>query len=253
MRPRSLSFLFLSLLLLAAPAVAQEVEEPPSDGELPPIEEYEPTFTEAAKFLSPHSLRIGNLDAMNGNFVQWVDEEPAGDETSYYVGNNYGGIIDADVLGEEGHNPAHFLTMEGTAAGDLDNIAFELYFSGWAQQTIGCPIDLSLQIVIDDQVIVDQDLTGSTGFNTEAVDDDTFRTRFVLTNLWEATKLFELEYGPDVEHDIYMNVQNFYLCNEVVWEYDSAASPSGLIVNLPSPGGSYFKFDVLNPPPPLEA
>jgi hypothetical protein len=248
-RPRVLFALFASLLLLASPAVA---DEPPPAEDLPPIEEYEPTFTEAPAYLHAHTLPIGNLDAVQGNFVRWDETAPEGEQSAVYIGNNYGGILD-DSTGEGGHNPAHFLTMEGTALGDLDNIAFDLYFSGWAQATIGCPIDLSLQLVIDDVVIVDQTYTGSTGFNNQQVDDDTFRTKFVLTNLWKATEEFELAYGPEVEHKVYLNVQNFYLCNEVIWEYDSAETPAGLVVNMPEPGASYFKFDVLDPPPPLEA
>jgi hypothetical protein len=55
----------------------------------------------------------------------------------------------------------------------------------------------------------------------------------------------------NVKHNVYLNIQNFYACNEVTWQYDAADVPSGLIVNLPAPRSGYFEVDVLNPHPPL--
>ncbi|MGH2711018.1 MAG: hypothetical protein ACRDH9_07440 [Actinomycetota bacterium] len=220
---------------------------PASTAQVPPIDEYVPTFTRADLFLHRNTSPIGNLDAREGRFLKWDATSPTEAQPALYVGNNYDGLLNGN------HGTEWFLTMEGTALSDLNNIAFDLYFTGWAQMTIGCQLDLSIQLVIDDVVIVDQDYTGSTGFNNSPVDDTTSRTRFVLTHLWDAVKTYELPYGPDVQHDIYLNVQNFYACNEVVWKYDSAAYPAGMIVNLPTPSGSYFKFNVMDPPPPLAA
>jgi hypothetical protein len=213
--------------------------------DLPPIDEYVPTFTRADLFLHRNTSAIGNLDAREGRFLKWDATAPTGGQPAYYIGNNYDGILNGN------HGTEFFLTMEGSALSDLNNLAFDLYFTGWAQQTIGCGLDLSLQLAIDDVVIVDQDYTGSTGFNTSIVDDTTAKTQFVLTHLWDAVKTYELPYGPDVQHEIYLNIQNFYLCNEVIWQYDSADKPAKMTVNMPSPGGNYFKFNVMDPPPPL--
>lgn len=100
--------------------------------------------------------------------------------------------------------------------------------------------------------ILDQDYTGSDGISYTPIDVTTLRARFALNNLWEATKLNDLPYGPDVQHDVYLNLQNFYACNEFIWQYDSADKPSGLIVNLPNPGSKgYTRINVLDPPPPV--
>lgn len=214
--------------------------------DLPPIGEYVPTFTRADLFLHRNAGPIGNLDAREGRFVKWDSTAPTGDQPALYHGNNPEIFLS---LATTTHDPVHFLTMEGTAAGDLDKIAFELFFTGWAQAIDFCPVSLSLQLIIDDQEIVRQEYAGSDGFNYTKVDDTTVKTRFVLTNLWEATKAYELAYGPGVQHEIYLNIQNFFVCNEFTWQYDSADRPAGLIVNLATPGSSYFKFDVMEPPP----
>jgi len=83
------------------------------------------------------------------------------------------------------------------------------------------------------------------------VNNTTVLAKFALTNLWTATQQAGIAYGPDAQHDIYLNIQNFYACNEVTWQYDSTDVPSDLIVNLPSPVTSgYAEIDVLDPPPP---
>lgn len=218
----------------------------PPDGPVPPIEEYTPTFAREDLFLHRNTGPLGNLDARDGRYLAWDYYPPGGAIPAAYVGNNVGGIVQGD------HLPEHSLTMKGRAAGDLDTIAFDLYATGWAQSTIGCPLGLSFQLIVDGVPILDQDFTGSNlGVAYEVVDPTTVKVRFALTNLWEATKLFELLYGPHVKHDVYLNVQNFYACNEIVWRYDSSDRPSGLIVNLPKPTTKgYVGVNVLDPPPP---
>lgn len=238
MRLMSRMAILAVLLAGVSPAQAQ------TGGSTP--EEYVPTFARADYWLHANGSRIGNIDAMENRFVKWDATKPAGSETAIYHGNNYPFIV-----GGELHDPDHFLTMEGTAGGDLDAIAFDLYFIGWAQSTIQCGLSLSFRLLIDDQTILEQDFTGSAGIRYQAVNSTTVRTRFVLTNLWEASKQAGLAYGPDVKHKVYLNIQNFYVCNELTWLYDAADVPSGLIVNLPAPRSGYTEIDVLNPPPPL--
>ena len=237
---RRLSIVAIAMAMLFALA-------PSTTAQTPPIEEYTPTFTRADLFLHRNTGPIGNLDAREGRFVKWDATTPTGSQPAIYVGNNY----DLHVNGV--HRPDASLTMQGLVQGDLDKIAFELFFNGPGQSSIGCPVSLSLQLIIDGEEILSQDALGSDGFNDTQVDSTTYKTRFVLTNLWEATKAFGLSYGPDVTHNVYLNIQNFYACNEFVWQYDSADRPAGLIVNHPSPGASYFKFDVMDPPPSTTA
>jgi hypothetical protein len=219
-----------------------------SADEPPPIDEYIPTFTQANLYLHSNGSQIGNLDARDGKYLRWDATRPTAGQPAVYIGNNY------DIYLDGNHNPAHNLTMEGNFSGDLDAIAFDLYFVGWAQTTIGCEVSLSFQLDIDGQEIMNQDYTGSAGIKWQKVDQTTNKARFALTNLWEASKQFELAYGPDVTHHVYLNIMNFYACNEFQWEYDSTAQPSDLIANLPDPGTKgYFEVDVLDPPPPSAA
>ena len=221
---------------------------PPAGADVPPIEEYEPTFTRADQWLHRNTSPIGNLDAREGRYLEWDGVKPTGDQPAFYHGNNYEVFVSG---GQTTHDPEHFMTMEGTAAGDLDAIAFDLYFTGWAQSTIGCGFALSFQLIVDGETILDQDYLGSDGISYSVIDDTTVLARFALTNLWDATKIYGLPYGPDVQHEIYLNLQNFYACNEVTWQYDGAEVPSGLIVNLPEPGKKgYTRINVLDPPPP---
>lgn len=244
MRPMTILAVATAMLFALAPSTTAQT---PPDEPLPPIEEYIPTFTRADLFLHRNTGAIGNLDAREGRWLKWDATRPTEATPALYIGNNYKGLTDGN------HGPENFLTMSGVAAGDLDKIAFELFFNGPGQASIGCPVSLSLQLIVDDVEILSQDYTGSDGFNHTQVDDTTYKTRFVLTHFWEATKLYELEYGPDVTHDIYLNIQNFYACNEFVWHYDSADRPAGLIVNLTSPNSSYFKFNILDAPAPTPA
>lgn len=221
---------------------------PDQPGPVPPIEEYIPTFTRADLFLHRNTGQVGNLDARDGRFVRWDTIKPTSPTPAVYVGNNHA----ATVEGVEGDNvPQYHLTMQGKARGDLDNIAFDLYVQGWAQTTIGCsPVWLSFQLVVDDKTLLDQDYRGSHLRDPcQVVDETTVKLRFAFTNLWEGSKFEGVPYGPGIEHDIYINVENYYAGEEVVWMYDSLDRPSGLIVNLPDEQlkNGYFELDVLDP------
>ena len=240
MRHMTVGAVAIAMLFVLAPATSAKT---------PATEAYNPTFTRADLFLHRNTSPVGNVDASEGRFVKWDATKPTGAQPALYIGNNYGGIVEGD------HLPQHFLTMEGVASGDLDTIAFDLYFNGPGQSSIGCSLSLSFEVVVDDVEVLYQNYTGSDlGMAYEAIDETTYRARFALTNLWKASQEYELPTGPDVQHDIYINMQNFYLCNEFVWQYDSADRPAGLIVNLEKPGKKgYTEVDVLNPPPPVEA
>jgi hypothetical protein len=237
-RTRWVAVLAVASVVLGSAAVGADSEEP---------EEYVPTFIEQEAWFHANPGPIGNLDAREGRYVRWDDEEPSGPVPAVYHGNNYGGIVEGD------HVPEHFFTAAGTFSGDLDTIAFDLYFYGWAQSTIGCGMSLSFDFRIDDEWVLYQDFLGSEGIHYEEVSDTLLVARFALTNIWEATERFGLAFGEDVEHEVYVNIQNFYLCNEFTWFFDSEDAPSSLYANLEDPAAEgYFEIDVLNPPPPLD-
>ena len=211
------------------------------------IEEYVPTFTRTDAWLHANGSPIGNVDARDGKFLRWDATKPTAGTPAVYSSHNL-----AFAAGVPDHDPAHFLTMQGTVPGDLNAIAFDLYFKGWAQMTLGCALALSFELKVDGETFIYQGATGgSNGISYRKVDDTTHVARFALTNLWGASKEYATKYGPDVTHNVYLSVQNFYLCNELTWLYDGAATPSGFVVNLPEPGKKgYTEIDVLDPPPP---
>ena len=238
MRARRVTAVLAALLVLAVPAAAGATPGPiPAD--------YTPSFVRADRWLHSAGSPVGNVDARDGKFVGWDGTTPTAAAPSVYLAQNLQAIVGPQ------HDPQHHLTMKGQAVGDLENLAFDLYFTGWAQSTGFCPLSLSFELVIDGVPILWQDYTGSDGIIVSNVDETTSVARFALTNLWQASKDYNLAYGADVVHDVKVNVQNFYVCNELTWLYDSVEQPSAVTVNYPQPlTGGYAEINVLDPPPP---
>lgn len=115
-RPTALISVLAAVVITAMPAGAQ----------VPPIEEYVRTFSSADRWLHRNTGPIGNVDAYEGRYLKWDGTKPTAAQPALYSGNNY------QVFVGELHDPVHFITMKGNAAGDLDNIAFDLYVTGWA-------------------------------------------------------------------------------------------------------------------------
>jgi hypothetical protein len=118
-----------------------------------------------------------------------------------------------------------------------------------------CGMGLAWDLKIDGQQILYQSASEpSAELMVEQVNEDLWAVKFYFTRLYEAMQTYGVETGPDVTHTIYMNATNFYVCNEVVWVYDSAEAPGGAIFNLLDPKQLrfYTKVDVFNPPPPIE-
>lgn len=115
--------------------------------------------------------------------------------------------------------------------------------------------NLAFDLQIDgEQILYQEQSSPSAGLMTQQVEDSLFSVRFAFTRLHEAMTLYGMETGPEVTHDIYLNVSNFYLCNELVWVYDSAEAPAGNVFNVTDQElRTYSKIDVFNPPPPLES
>jgi hypothetical protein len=226
-------------IALLAAVIATLAAAPTAFGEV-----YVPELTPSSYWLHAGSTPLGNVDANQGTFVKWDTTKPTGAAGALYSGNNYTTLAGAT------HDPAQFLTLEGKVKGDIDNLAFDLFFVGPSQMTLGCPVSLSVELKVDGETVISQDYTGSDGFNDSPADQQTRETRFVLTNIFNTLQSLKVAHGPNVVHDVYANFQNFYACNEFVWRYDSAAYPAGFIANMPNVDESgYFVFDVEDPPP----
>src|SRR5260221_9040146 len=89
-------------------------------------DDYVPTFTPSTYWLHANGSQLGNYDAHGGNYLKWDATRPTGTDTNLYLGSNYSTVI----AGDPDHTPTDFLTLQGKVKGDLDNLAFTLYFVG---------------------------------------------------------------------------------------------------------------------------
>jgi hypothetical protein len=234
--------LVLAVLAIAAPAMAVEAEE-----ELP-------VFLREEAWLHATATPVTNVDANQGTLPAWDGTKPTASHPygagGVYLSNNYSSL--SSIFVGEQHDPTQGFTTEGTFTGELDTMGMELYAHLPAGQLCST-FNLAFDLRIDGETILYQEQTApSAGLMTNHVGDSLYSTRFVFTRLHEAMEAYGIETGPDVEHTIYLNAMNFYACNELVWVYDSAEAPAGIVFNVTDKElRSYTKIDVFNPPPPL--
>lgn len=208
------------------------------------MEDRQIEFVELETFFTG-TTPLGNLDTMTGAPVTWATDAPTGDQPSATVMNNYSTFV--------GDRDSNTFTTEGTFTGYLDTAAVDLYSNGPASAL--CPLDnLAFEVVIDGRTILFQEQSApSSGLSAVQQGDYTI-TSFMFTRLFERMEDLGIEVGPDVTHEIKINMANFYACNESVVYYDAVDTPSRMIFNLDPDGRDarfYTEIDVYNPPPPL--
>lgn len=233
--------LVLAVLALAVPAQAQEAVEPE-----PPV------FLRSEAWVHATDVPVTNIEASQGTFPTWDDSKPTASQPfgagGAYVANNY------SFMGGEQHDPANHFTMAGQVTGELDTMGVTLY----GHKPVGAlcsDFNLGFELEIDgEQILYQAQSEPSADIMTTQVGDNLYSAHFAFTRLHEAMELYGIETGPDVTHEIYVNVANFYICDEVVWVYDSAEAPAGIVFNVADNElRRYTNIDVFNPPPPLEA
>ena len=236
--------LVLAVLLVAVPVAAEEpvAEEPVSE------EPVAPEFLRSEAWFHGTSTPATNVDAGNGEIPTWDGTKPTGPAGSAYAGNQMSFI----TTGAD-HVPGDHFTVSGPVTGELDTMAVTLYALLPTEAAIGCGMSLAFDLRIDDEEILYQSqLEGSAGMTVEQVNGPLHKVKFVFTRLHEAMTTYGVPTGPDVEHTVYLNAMNFYLCHEAVWLFDGADVPSGAIFNAaPEELSGYTTVDVFNPPPPL--
>lgn len=199
------------------------------------------------------SLPVGNVATLSGDPITWTTDAPTGDQPSANVMNNYSTFTDILVDGTREWNT---FTVEGTFTGQLDTIGVRL-FTDSRNATAACGFDaLAFEVTIDGvQFLVQDQASPSAGLGGYQ-EGDYIVTEFIFTRLYEKALDLGVEGDADTEHDIRINMANFYACNETVLWYDAAQTPSGMIFNLDpdSRDARFFtEIDVYNPPPPLES
>jgi hypothetical protein len=230
--------LVLAVLLVAVPAAAEEpvVEEP-----TPPV------FLRSEAWFHGTTTPATNVDAGNGETPTWDATKPTGPAGSAYAGNQL-----SFVTSGVDHQPGDHFTVSGPVTGELDTMAVTLYALLPGQPALPCGMDLAFDLRIDDEEILYQPQTGaSAGMTIEQVNGPLYKVKFVFTRLHEAMTTYGIPTGPEVEHTVFLNAMNFYLCQEAVWLFDGASVPSGAIFNAAAEELSgYTTIDVFNPPPP---
>ena len=233
--------LVLAVLALAVPAGAQEAVEP--------------EFLRSEAWVHATDVPVTNIEASQGTFPSWDDTKPTASHPygagGAYVANNYDLFTTGMVTGRQ-HDPAGHFTMQGEFTGELDTMGVTLY-AHLPAGAVCTDFNLAFDLQIDGESILYQEQSSpSAGLMTTPVEDTLFSVHFAFTRLHEAMTLYGLETGPDVTHDIYLNAANFYACNEMVWVYDSAEAPAGIVFNVADKElRRYTNVDVFNPPPPL--
>lgn len=231
--------LVLAILAIAAPATAAEDA---------------PVFVREEAWIHATDTRITNIDAAQGTLPSWDATKPTASQPygagGIYLANNL-----SPTMARPDHEPAMHFTTQGTFTGELDTMAVTLFAQLPWMRALPCGIDLAFDLQIDGVTILEQAYNeASTGIMVNQVEDDLYNVRFAFTRLDDAMAEYGVATGPDVEHAITMNVQNFYLCQEAVWVYDSAEAPAGMVFNGTAKElKSYTEIDVFNPPPPIES
>jgi hypothetical protein len=230
--------LVLAVLLVAVPVAAEEpvAEEPVA-----------PVFLRSEAWFHGTSTPVTNIDAGNGEVPTWDGTKPTGPAGSAYAGNQ----LSFATSGVD-HQPGDHFTVSGPVTGELDTMAVTLYALLPGQPALPCGMDLAFDLRIDDEEILYQPQLGaSTGMTVEQVSGPLYKVKFVFTRLHEAMTTYGIPTGPEVEHTVFLNAMNFYVCQEAVWLFDGAEVPSGAIFNAaPEELSGYTTIDVFDPPPP---
>ena len=233
--------LVLAVLLVGVPAGAQEPV---------PTEPVAPVFLRSEAWFHGTSTPATNVDAGNGEVPTWDSTKPTGPAGSAYAGNQ----LSFATSGVD-HQPGDHFTVTGPVTGELDTMAVTLYALLPTQAAMGCGMDLAFELRIDDEEILYQPQLGaSSGMTVEQVDGPLHKVKFVFTRLHEAMTTYGIPTGPEVEHTVFLNAMNFYVCQEAVWLFDGAEVPAGAIFNAaPEELSGYTTVDVFNPPPPTSS
>ena len=181
--------------------------------------------------------KLGNTVALDGTFPSWSTARPT-DSISQGAGGAYvtNSVTHQTMLAEDLRSIA---TFDGSYTGVIDNLAVELF--GLTGPELSGKVNVRL--VVDSWTLLDerQVTVPSAPAGTQM---QSFR--LVLTNVYEALKEFQPPGGPNTQHRVRLAIVGSAVVNDpIVFLYDSAEAPSGLIFNHePAELGPYTKIDL---------
>lgn len=242
----------IAVLIAAAMAVATHPAEGPGYHHDDPDSGI--FFAETpAWFTASAPTRVGNVDHEQGAYMGWDGTEPTdpvGGATVATAASGFQSITDEDRF-DNGQ-----FTASGTVTGYLDSIVLDLYY----QSPIAdfCGMTAAVDLDVDGLPVLDMDgISGRIDVATEPAGTGTL-VKLRLTNIFAQFEYYA-GFGLDVigdettEHTVDLSVQQYPLCNEVIWRYGSAEFPAAITFNQDPADGSlldYTTIDVRNPPTP---
>lgn len=210
---------------MAAPASAADDCTDPETGEL--------ILAEQQVYLHQAETKAGNLGAFDlTGFPGWDSEAPT-QSVQQGAGAGYLAVFASFQTGD--HHQETGLTLEGTFAGCLDTMLFELYAFLPTNRT-GISGDLS-ESPFNGVVTLDVDgVRLGIGAEVEMKTvpneggDATYRLRFAYTAIHRAMTQMGLD--PAADHELRFNVVPRYAnTNHALFVYDTTEVPAGILFN----------------------
>lgn len=221
--------------LLAAAALAAGAAPTPGPGYTTPDGEIH--FVESLAWFAAGESALANVDQEQDQWVRWVDAAPTDVTGSALVSAGPVSPIRERTHGRDGEFKTQF-TAVGTHTGHLDSLTFDLHFV----QPLGpVPCDLDTDVEVD--LGVDLEIDGKRVIDMADNDDSSYVpitveetqtgnvARLKIVNLHDLMVAEGLAGATDTTHELRVSVQQFYLCEEVVWRYGSTETPSSILFN----------------------
>lgn len=249
MRTRLTTLLTVAALAIAAaPAPTPGYTSP--DGQV--------RFGESLAWFAPNGTVLANVDQEQDQWVRWVDTAPTDDTGSALVSAGPVSPIRQRTHGDDAEFKTQF-TAVGTHTGHLDSLTLDLHFVQPGsivpcRATFEAEIDLGVDLEIDGVRVLDMADNDDHSVYVPVTVDETETghvARLKLVNLHERMAADGVTTGPGITHELRVSVQQFYLCQEVVWRYGSTEAPSSILFNRDPADPSVARhttIDAMNPP-----
>ncbi len=221
---------------LAAAALAAAATPAATGGYTTPDGEIR--FVESLAWFAAGESLLANVEQEQDQWVRWVDTAPTDDTGAALMSAGPVSPIRERTHGRDGEFKTQF-TAVGTHTGHLDSLTLDLHFV----QPLGpvpCDLDteveveLGVDLEIDGQRVIDMaDNDGYSSYVPVTVDETEAGNvaRLKIVNLHDLMVAEGLAGDDDTAHELRVSVQQFYLCEEVVWRYGSTDTPSSILFN----------------------
>lgn len=215
-------------------------------------------FVESTAWFTPSGpTGVGNADHEAGAFMGWSDEEPSSPVGGATVATAASGL--QSLVDDEAHDRGQF-TATGQVTGHLDTLVLDLFYVSPVADR--CGLTLAVDLDVDGLPVLDMDgIFDRVEVFTEPAGSGHTAVRLKITRIDEQLRRFgggghDFVGDADTVHDVTVSVQQYPLCNEVVWRYGTSDFPASITFNRDPAHWSladHTTFDVTDPPKPPPA